>query len=77
MGRVDVVEAALDIQEEGGDLKIQALEEPNLGGESRSGVERGEAGERAGLVGVEDAAGSGNKGEAGGGYAFHNLGEGL
>ena len=77
MGRVDVVEAALDVQEEGGDLQVQALEEANLVGEGCRGVEGGEAGEGAGLVGMEDAAGSGDEGEAGGGDPFHNLGKGL
>ena len=46
-------------------------------GEGRSRVECGETGEGVGLVGVEEAAGSGQEGEAGGCDTFHNLGEGL
>ena len=59
LGRVDVVEAALDVEEVGGDLEVEALEETDLMGESRGGVKHGESGEGAGLVGVEEAAGSG------------------
>ena len=77
LGGVDVVEAAFDIEKKGGDLEVKALEKADLVGEGRSGVERGEAGEGAGLVGVEEAAGPGDEGEAGGGYSFHNFGEGL
>ena len=77
LGRVDVVEAALDVKKEGGDLKVQALEKADLVGESRGGVERGKAGEGAGLVGVEEVAGSGDEGETGGGNPFDNLGEGF
>ena len=46
-------------------------------GESRRGVELGETGEGAGLVGVEDAVGSGDEGEAGSGYPLHDFGDGL
>ena len=77
LGRVDVVEAALDVKEEGGDLKVKALEKANLVGEGRCSVESGEAGEGAGLVGVEEAAGSGDEAETGGGNPFHDLGKGL
>ena len=77
MGRVDVVKAALDVKEEGGDLKVQALEKANLMGESRSGVECGETGEGTGLVGVEETTGPGDEGETRGGFPFYNLGEGL
>ena len=75
--RVDVVKAALDVQEEGGDLEVQALEKANLVGESRGGVKSGEAGEGAGLVGVQEATRSGEGGETGGRDPFHNFGEGL
>ena len=75
MGRIDVIKAAFDIVEKGGDLKVKLLEETNFMGESRGGVKCGEAGEGAGLVGVEEASGSGKEGEAGGGDTFHNLGE--
>ena len=77
LGRVDVVEAALDVKEEGGDFKVKALEKANLVGEGGGGVERGEVWEGAGLVGVEEVAGSGDEGETRGGYPLHNLGEGL
>ena len=46
-------------------------------GEGGGSVKRGEAGERAGLVGMEQGTGPGQEGEAGGGDAFHNLGEGF
>ena len=46
-------------------------------GESRGGVKRRETGEGACLVRVEEAAGPGEKGEAGGSDTFHNFGEGL
>ena len=75
MRRVDVVEAALDVKEKGGDFKIQALEETDLMGEGSGGVEGREARERAGLVGVEKATGPGKQGEARGGDPFHNFGE--
>ena len=77
MGRVDVVEAALNVQEEEGDLEVKALEKAHLVGESRGGVKRGEAREGASLVGVEETAGSGEEGERGSCDPFHNLGEGL
>ena len=75
MGWVDIVKAALDIEKEGGDLKVKALEEADLMGESRGGIEYGKAGEGAGLVGVEEATGPGQEGESGGGDTFKNLGE--
>ena len=77
MRRVDVVKATLDVEEEGGDLKVQALEEANFVGESCGGVERGEAEEGTGLVGKEEVAGSGDEGETRGSHPFYNLGEGL
>ena len=43
--------------------------------EGSGGVERGKAGEGASLVRVEQGAGSGQEGEAGGGDAFDNFGE--
>ena len=53
------------------------LEKANLVGESPGGVERGETGEGAGLVGVEEAAGSSDEGETGGGNPLHDFGQGL
>ena len=75
LGTVDIVKAALDIKEEGGDPEVKWLEEADLMGESSGGIECGKTGEGAGLVGVEEAAVSGNEGEAGGGNTFNNLGE--
>ena len=46
-------------------------------GESRGGVERGETGEGAGLVGVEEAAGSSDERETGDGNPLNDLAEGL
>ena len=66
MGRGYVIEAAFDVEEERGGLEVKALKERDLMGEGRGGVKRGEAGEGAGLVRVEEAAGSGNEGETGG-----------
>ena len=77
MGRVDVVKATFDVKEEGGDSEVKALKEADFMGEGRSRVERGETGEGAGLMGVEEVAGSGQEGEAGSGDTFHNLGEGF
>ena len=74
---VEVVKAAFDIEEEGGDLEVESLEEADLMGEGSSGVERGETGEGAGLVAVEQGAGPGQEGETRGGNAFHNLREGF
>ena len=77
MGRIDVVKAAFDVEKEGGDFKLEALEELDLMSEGCGGVESGEAMEGACLMRVEEAAGSGEEGEAGGGDTFHNLGEGF
>ena len=77
LGRINVVKAAFDVEEEGGDLEVEELKEADLVGEGRSGVERGKAGEGAGLVGMEEGARPGQEGEAGGGDAFHNLGKSL
>ena len=62
--RVDIVKAALDVEKEGGDLKVKAVEEPDLMSEGCSGVESGEAREGGSLVGVEQASGLGEQGEA-------------
>ena len=62
--RVDIVKAALDVEEEGGDFKVKSLEETDLMSEGCGGVERGEAEERAGLVGMEKATRPGEQGES-------------
>ena len=62
--RVDIVKATLDVEEEGGDLEVKALEETDLVSEGCCGVERGEAGEGTGLVRVEKATGPGEQLEA-------------
>ena len=77
LGRVDVVKAAFDVQEKGGDFKVESLEEANFMGEGCRGVEGAKARDRAGWVGMEEGTGSGNEGEAGGRNAFHDLGEGF
>ena len=74
---VDIVKAALDVEEEGGDLKVKALEEADLVGEGCGVIKCGETGKGASLVRVEEAAGSGEEGETGGGYPFHDPREGL
>ena len=75
--RVDIVKAAIDVKEEGGDLEVESLEEANFMREGRGGIERGKAGEEAGLMGMEQGTGPGQEGEAGGGDAFYNLGKGF
>ena len=56
---------------------VKALKEADLKSECCGGVERGEAGEGARLVGVEEATGPGEEGEAGGGDPLHDLAEGF
>ena len=53
------------------------MKEADFVGEGCSGVEGGEAREGASLVGVEEAAGPGEEGEAGGGNILNNFGEGF
>jgi len=60
---VDIVKAALDVQEKRGDLGTKSLEEANLMGESRSGVESGETREGSRLVRVKQAHMPGQEGE--------------
>ena len=55
LARVDIVEAALDVQEKGGDLGTKSLEEADLMGEGRCGVESGETREGPCLVRVKQA----------------------
>ena len=59
---IDIVKASLDVEEQGRDLEVESLEEADFMGEGRGGVVRGEAGEGAGLVGVEQGAGPSQKG---------------
>ena len=61
---IDIVKASLDVEEQGRDLEVEALEETNFVGEGCGGVEGGKAGEGAGLVGMEEGTGPGNEGEA-------------
>ena len=77
MGGVNVVEAAFDVEGERGDFMVQSLEEADFMGECCSGVKSREAGEGARLMGVEEAAGSCEEGEAGGNDPLYNFGEGL
>ena len=77
MGRVNVVEAALDVKEEGENLEVQSMEGTDLVGKCCSGVKGGEAREGASLVGVEEAAESCEEGEARGDDPFHYFGEGF
>ena len=56
LGRVDIVKAAFDVEEERGGLEVQALKETNFVGEGCGSIEGGEARKRTGLVGVEEAA---------------------
>jgi len=60
---VDIVEAALDIQEKRGDLGTKSLEEANLMGEGRCGIESGETREGPCLVRVKQAHVPGQEGE--------------
>ena len=53
------------------------LEEADLVGKCCSGVKSGEAREGASLVWVEEAAGPGEEGEAGGGDQFYNCSKGF
>ena len=55
---------------------MKALEEADLMGEGCGGIECGKAGEGAGLVGVEEAAGPGHERETGGGDPLNDLREG-
>jgi len=50
---IDIVEAALDVQEKRGDLGTKSLEEANLMGEGRRDVESGETWEGSCLVRVK------------------------
>jgi len=50
---IDIVKAALDVQEKSRDLRTKSLEEANLMGEVRCGVESGETLEGPCLVRVE------------------------
>ena len=59
---IDIVKAPLDVEEQGRDLKVESLEEADFMGEGRGGIERGQAGEGAGLVGVEQGAGPSQEG---------------
>jgi len=60
---VDIVEVALDVQEKRGDLGTKSLEEANLMGEGRCGVESGETREGSCLVRVKQAHMPGQEGE--------------
>ena len=71
MGGINIVEAALNVEEEGGNFDVQLLEEADFMGECCSGVKGGEAREGASLMGVEEAAGPCEEGEARGKDPFH------
>ena len=77
MGRINIVEAALDVEEERGNLEVQSLEEADFVGKCCRGVKSGEARAGATLKGVEEAAGPCEEGEARGGDPFHNFGKGF
>ena len=77
MGRVNIVEPTLDVEEKGGDLEVQPLEKADFVGEGCGGVESGEAREGASLMRVEKVAGPCEEGEVGGGDPFHYFGDGF
>ena len=71
------MEATLDVEEERGNFEVQSLEEADFVGKCCSGVKSGEAREGAGLMGVEEAAGPCEEGEARGGDPFHMFWKGF
>ena len=75
--RIDIVKASFDVEEQGRNLEVEALEEAYFVREGRGSIERGEAGKGTGLVRVEEGTGPSQEGQTGGGDALHDLGEGF
>jgi len=74
---IDIIEAALDIQEKGRDLGTESLEEANLMGEGGCGVEGGEAREGSCLVRMKQAYVAGQEGETSSNDSLQYLGQGF
>ena len=72
---VDVVEARLHVEEEGGDFPAGLLKGANFMGEGGDGICRTEARERAALVWVEEAGVSDEGHESDGQDPFPDLGD--
>jgi len=76
-GGIDVVEASLDVQKEGGDLQSGSLEGFYLLSEGEAGVGGAESREEAALVRVEEASGFCNGRQSECHYPFEDLGDGF
>ena len=74
---VHIVEPSLDVQEERGDLAGWALGGAACVDESGACVKRGEGGERAALVGIEETYVAGHRRESGGSNSFKDFGDCL
>jgi len=76
-GVVDVVEACLDVDEEGGDLEFRPLEGPDFMRQGQAGAQgaKGEVG--AALVRVEHILGAGDGGEPDRPDSFEDLRHGI
>jgi len=76
-GGIDVVEASLDVQKEGGDLQSGSLEGFYFVSEGEAGVGGAESREGAALVRVEEASGFCNGRQSHCHNPFEDLGDGL
>jgi len=76
-GGVDVVETPFDVKKEDGDLPLGNLEGLHLMCEGGDWVRGREAGQRAALVGVEEARCPGHTGKSTVHYPREDLGESL
>jgi len=74
---VDVIEAGFDVEKEGGGLEPESLEGSDLVGESEAGVGGAEARERAALVRVKEALGSGDGRQPDCHHPFKDFGDGF
>ena len=74
---IHIVEPSLDVQEERGDLASWALEGADCVDKSGACIKRGEGGERATLVRIEETHIAGHRRESGSGNSFKDFGDCL
>ena len=74
---IHIVEPSLDVQEERGDLAGWALEGADCVDKSGACIKRGEGGERAILVGIEETYVAGHCREPGSGNSLKDFGDSL